>query len=41
MTPFGIIIEALMVTDANGNPSQLSKYFTDNGSLETSDKENK
>lgn len=30
-----------MVIDANGVPIQLSNYFSDNGRLETSDKETK
>lgn len=38
LTPFGILIDALMVTDKHGIPQRLESYFK-NGELETKDDE--
>ncbi len=35
LTPFGIVIDALMVIDAKGNPCVLTEYFNEAGQLET------
>jgi hypothetical protein len=35
LTPYGIIIDALMVIDAKGLPCDLTNYFNEYGQLET------
>lgn len=41
LTPFGIVIDALMVIDKNGNPCKIADYFNEMGQLETKDRSEK
>jgi len=35
LTPFGIVVDALMVIDENGSPCKIADYFNEQGQLET------
>ncbi len=39
LTPFGIMVDALMVTDLDGIPCPIASFFDANGQLETSERE--
>jgi len=41
LTPFGIVIDALMVIDKNGKPCKIEKYFNKFGQLEVKDQTEK
>lgn len=37
LTPFGIVIDALMVIDKNGKPCEMKDYFNELDQLEIKD----
>lgn len=39
LTPYGILIDALLVIDTNGIPLPMEKYFSENQMKETNEEE--